>query len=112
MMSKKRLQFGVVCAFVILVSAAYGADDPLEEIRIAIDRTEIRNDIFVVLGMPNEELRPLLSDFFIERNLIVYFQSADSEEVAFFQRAAQQRELFPCRPQFDMARYRSLVVCQ
>ncbi|MHC4750089.1 MAG: outer membrane protein assembly factor BamB family protein [Planctomycetota bacterium] len=97
MISKKRLQFGVVCAFVILVGAAYGADDSLEGIGSVLDKTEIRNDIFVILGMPKEELHPLISEFIIERDLIVYFQSADSEELAFMRRVSEREEFLGTR---------------
>ena len=52
MTSKKRLQFGICCTFLILAGVVHGADSLSEEMRSALDRTEIKNDIFVVLGMP------------------------------------------------------------
>jgi len=52
MTSRKRLQFGICCTFLILAGVVHGADSLSEEMRSALDRTEIKNDIFVVLGMP------------------------------------------------------------
>ncbi|MHC4586955.1 MAG: hypothetical protein ACYS3N_20685, partial [Planctomycetota bacterium] len=91
MMSKKRLQFGICCMFLILANVVHGADSLSEKMRIALDRIEIKNDIFVVLGLPKAQLRPLFSEFIIERDLIVYFQSPDLDEVAFMRRVAEKR---------------------
>ncbi len=91
MMSKKRLQFGIGCMFLILAGVVHGADSLSEEMRITFDRIEIKNDIFVILGLPNAQLRPLFSEFIIERDLIVYFQSPDLDEVAIMRRVMEKR---------------------
>ena len=91
MTSGKRLQFGIGCALLALVGIVSGADDSSEEMRNALNRIEIKNDICVVLGLPNKEVRSLLSEFVIERNLIVYFQSPDLNEVATMREAADRR---------------------
>ncbi len=90
-MSKKRLQFGIGCMLLILVGAVHGAGDFSEEIKSALDRIETKNDICVVLGLPNTQLRSLLSEFVIERDLIVYFQSPDLNEAATMRRIAERR---------------------
>ncbi len=91
MTSGKRLQIGIGCVLLILVGAVSEAGDSSEEIRNALNRIEIKNDIFVVLGLPDAQLRPLLSEFIIERDLIVYFQSPDLDEVAIMRRAMEKR---------------------
>ncbi len=96
-MSKKRLQFGVVCAFVILVGAAYGADDSLEGIRSALNRIKTKNDIFVVLGLPGEQVRSVLSEFVVERDMIVYVQSPNPDELAVVREMADRREVLGSR---------------
>jgi len=108
MMSKKRLQFGIGCMFLILACVVYGADGLSEEIRSAFDQTKIKNDIFVVLGLPDEELHPLLSDFIMERNLTVYFQSADSEELAFMRRAAEEEGFLGTRAFVEEGDFKSI----
>ena len=82
MISKKRLQFGIVCAFVFLVGALYGADDPSEDLRSALNEIETQNDILVVLGVPGEQVRSALSEFVAARDMIVYVQSPDPEQLA------------------------------
>lgn len=82
MISKKRFQVAVLCAFVISVGAVYGAGDPLEELRTTLSQVETRNDICVVLGMPAEELRDPLWSFITQRDLLLYFQSPDQGDVA------------------------------
>ena len=91
MMSRKRLQFGIGCTLLILAGAVHGADSLSEQMRSVFDRIEIRKDIFVVLGLPNAQLRRLLSEFIIERDLTVYFQSPDPDELATVRRAAEKR---------------------
>jgi len=91
MMSKKKLQFGIGCIFLILVGVVYGAGDFSEEIKSALDRIETKNDICVILGLPKTQLRSLLSEFIIERDLIVYFQSPDLNETATMRKAADRR---------------------
>ncbi len=91
MTSGNRLQFGIGCALLVLVGAVSGADGSAEEIRNVLNRIEIKNDICVVLGLPNKEIRSLLSEFVTERNLIVYFQSPDLNEVATMRQAADRR---------------------
>lgn len=91
-MSKKKLQFGpAVAGLLILVGVVYGAGDFSEEIKSALDRIETKNDICVVLGLPKTQLRSLLSEFIIERDLIVYFQSPDLNEAATMRKAADRR---------------------
>ncbi len=90
-MSKKRLQFGIGCMLLILVGAVHGTGDFSEEIKSALDGIETKNDICVVLGLPKTQLRSLLSEFVIERGLIVYFQSPDLNEAATMRRIAERR---------------------
>ncbi|MHC4229062.1 MAG: outer membrane protein assembly factor BamB family protein, partial [Planctomycetota bacterium] len=97
MITKKRLQVGIGCAFLILVGSVHGADGFPEEIRSALSRIETRNDICVVLGMPDVQIRPLLSEFVIERAMVAYFQSPDPDELATMRRVADERGLLGSR---------------
>ena len=89
MTSRKRLQIVVVCALVILVGAAYGADDPLEGLSSALNEIETKNDILVVVGAPAAPVRSVLSDFVVERDMIVYIQSSDPDELAALREMAE-----------------------
>ncbi len=82
MTSKRRLQFGVVCAFVIFVGAVHGADYPLENLRSDFSKIETRNDILAVIGSPSPPVRSALAEFVVDRNMIVYVQSSDPDESA------------------------------
>ena len=97
MMSKKRLQFNIGCLLLILASVVHGADNLSDQMGNILDRMDIKNDIFVVLGMPNAQLRPLLVDFMIARDLIVYFQSPDSDDVATMRRFADNKRFLGTR---------------
>jgi outer membrane protein assembly factor BamB len=81
MISKRISLIAVFCAFVILVGASYGAEDSLAGLRNALDKIETSNDICAVLGMPSEELRSPLWQFIMERNLLLYFQSPDPDDL-------------------------------
>ncbi len=91
MINKKRLQFGIGCTFLILAGVVHGADSLSEQMWSVFDRIEIKNDIFVVLGLPDEQIRPVLSEFIIERDLTVYLQSPDPDEVGIVRRAVEER---------------------
>ena len=97
MITKKRLQVGIGCAFLALVGAVHGADGFTEQIRSALSRIETRNDICVVLGMPDVQIRPLLSEFVAERAMVAYFQSPDPDELATMRRVADERGLLGSR---------------
>ncbi|TKJ36475.1 MAG: hypothetical protein CEE38_11720 [Planctomycetes bacterium B3_Pla] len=97
MIIKKRLQVGIGCALLILVGSVHGADGFPEQIRSALSRIETRNDICVVLGMPDVQIRPLLSEFVAERAMVAYFQSPDPDELATMRRVADERGLLGSR---------------
>ncbi|MEA3225260.1 MAG: PQQ-binding-like beta-propeller repeat protein, partial [Planctomycetota bacterium] len=97
MTRKKRLQFGVVCAFVILVGVVHGADDPLERLRSALDKIETRNDVCVVLGVPGQPVRSVLSEFVVDRDMTVYVQSSDPDELAAVREWAERRQALGSR---------------
>ena len=97
MVSKKGYQSRVGCMFLVLVSAAWGADDSAVKFRTTLDRLDIKRDICVVLGMPPTELRPSLLDFILERELTVYFQSPDRDETNTLREAADRRGLLGTR---------------
>lgn len=91
MMSKKRLQFNISCMLLILAGVVHGTENLSEQMRSALDRIDIKNDIFAVLGMPDAQLRPLLAEFIIERDLIIFFQSPNPDDIATMRRVAQER---------------------
>ena len=93
MISRKRLQFGIVCAFMILLGAVYGADDPLEALRSALNRIETKNDICVILGLPDQQVRSVLSEFVVDRDMMVYVQSPDPDELAVVREMAEGLEI-------------------
>ncbi|UCF16250.1 MAG: hypothetical protein JSW59_02085, partial [Phycisphaerales bacterium] len=97
MISKKRLQIGVVCAFAILVSAVYGADDSLEDLRTALNEIETRNDILAVIGSPAQPVRSVLSEFVVDRDMIVYVQVSDPDELLALRELADRRMAFGSR---------------
>ncbi|MHC4430978.1 MAG: outer membrane protein assembly factor BamB family protein [Planctomycetota bacterium] len=82
MIIRKRLQFGIVCALVILVGAVFGADDSLQYLSSALSKIETRNDIIAVIGLPAEPIRSVLAEFITDRNMIVYVQSSDADDLA------------------------------
>ncbi|MHC4508685.1 MAG: outer membrane protein assembly factor BamB family protein [Planctomycetota bacterium] len=92
MISKKRLQYVVVCTLVILVGTVYGADDSLEDLRNSLQRIETRNDICVVLGVPAQPVRSVLSEFVVDKDMIVYVQSSDPDELAAVREMADRRQ--------------------
>jgi len=90
-----------------LTGGVYGADDFLEEMRIAFNRIETRKDICVVLGLPKTQLHPdpsstggihsFLSEFVIGKDLIVYFQSPVLNEVVAIRESADKHGLLGTR---------------
>ena len=91
MAGRKTLQSGIVCAFVILAGAAYGADNSLERLRSALNEIETTNDILAVIGAPTAPVRSVLSDFVLERDMKVYVQSSDPHELAALREMAERR---------------------
>ena len=91
MAGRKRLQLGIVCAFVILAGAAYGADNSLERLSSALSEIETTNDILAVIGSPTPPVRSVLSDFILERDMTVYVQSSDPDELAALREMAERR---------------------
>ncbi|MHC4353036.1 MAG: outer membrane protein assembly factor BamB family protein, partial [Planctomycetota bacterium] len=82
MIGRERLQISVVCTFVILIGAVHGADDSLERLSSALNEVETRNDILAVIGSPAPPVRSVLSDFVVDRGMVVYIQSSEPEELA------------------------------
>jgi outer membrane protein assembly factor BamB len=91
MTSGKRLQFVIGCILLTLISIVRGANGSSEEMKNALDQTRIKNDICAVIGLPNKEIRSLLFEAVIERNLVVYFQSPDLNAVAAIREEADRR---------------------
>ncbi len=97
MTSKEKVQFGVVCALVILVGAVRGADGPLEGLRATLGEIETRNDILAVIGSPTQPERSLLTEFVVDRDMIVYAQSSDPDESAALREMADSRQALGSR---------------
>jgi outer membrane protein assembly factor BamB len=108
MIRKKRLQFVVVCAWVILVGTVYGADDSLEDLRNSLYQVETRNDICVVLGVPAQPVRSVLSEFVVDRDMIVYVQSSDPDELAAVREMADRRQALGSRIFVEEAKLNSI----
>ena len=93
MIGKKHAQFAMACVLFVLIGAVNGANDSAETLRSSLDRLEIRKDICVILGLPEEAMRGPLSEFVLERELTVFFQSPDGEETTLLRRAAEAENL-------------------
>jgi outer membrane protein assembly factor BamB len=74
----------------ILIGAVYGAEDSLEGLRSSLNGIDIQNDILAVVGVPDAEVRSVLSDFIVERNMEVYVQSSDQEALTALRRMADE----------------------
>ncbi len=80
MTGKRQHPFTMACILLILISPVYGADGSAEALRNTLDRLDIKRDICVMLGLPQEALRTTLSDFVLDRDLTVFFQSPDRDD--------------------------------
>jgi len=89
MINKKRLQISIVCAFVILTNAAYGAEDSLERLKSTLNGIETQNDILAVIGSPSQPERSVLTDFVVDRDMMVYVQSSDPDELTALRKMAE-----------------------
>ena len=108
MVNKKRLQFVSVFILLILVGLSYGASDFSKEIKSTLKRNEIEKDICVVLCLPTTQLDSFLSEFVTEKELIVYFQSPDPDEIAIVRRAAEEREFLGNRVFVEEGDFKSI----
>jgi hypothetical protein len=97
MVSKKTLQVGLGCMLLTLVGVVYGAGDFSEEIKSALNRNQIKKDICVVLGLSTTQLDAFLSEFVTEKELIVYFQSPDLDELSAIRNSADKQGLLGTR---------------
>ena len=97
MNGKRRVPFTVMCILCILISPAFAADGPAENLRDTLDRLDTRRDICVMLGLPQKAMHAPLSDFVLERELTVFFQSPDLDEITALRNAAESRGLLGTR---------------
>ncbi len=97
MTGKRQCPFTVLCVLFILISTVYGSDEPTERLRNTLNRLDIKRDICVMLGLPPKALRVSVSDFVLERDLTVFFQSPDTGETTALRKAAEERGLLGTR---------------
>ena len=106
MIRKRCYPLAMMCLLGILISTVHGAADSAEKLRNTLDRLDIKKDICVMLGMPREALRTSVSDFVLERDLTVFFQSPDITETTALRNAAYHETKLPHLRQCDSGRHR------
>jgi outer membrane protein assembly factor BamB len=91
---RKSFPFRFVLLFIMLVPVVYGAGGGSSAFQQAVEQADLKRDICVVLGLPaGARLRANLVDLISDRDLMVYFQSPDAQDIAKVRTAAGENGL-------------------